>query len=170
MGVGGKGRPTKPTNLKMLHGDHKKHPERINKQEARPNSKDVLPPDDLCEEALEVWNRLADDLVAAGVLKYWDVEAYADYCEAVIDMRECRAHLREQGLVLEIPIFGRTGEDEGEIIAYKTQKNAWGTALMDAHRRFLAGCARFGLTPADRANIKVDKEPAGNDDRDLLTG
>jgi P27 family predicted phage terminase small subunit len=141
----------KPTSLALLHGDHKTNPSRVNRNEPKPSAREVIPPDDLSEEALAVWYRLADDLISVGVLTHWDIEAYAEYCESVVDLREARAALREQPMVIGARL------------------NPWARARNEAHRRFLDGCGKFGLTPSDRANIRMDNKPTG-DDSDLLSG
>lgn len=86
-GQGG-GRPRKPTHLKLLHGDDKTHPERINKAEPQPSLGAVKPPWDLSEAGQANWDRMAPDRIRLGVLTPWDVEAFAAFCEAVEHARK----------------------------------------------------------------------------------
>lgn len=167
MTVPGKGgRPAKPTALKLLHGETR--PSQVNYNEPQPPQREIEPPEDITEEALEVWNDLADDLIRTGVLKPWDVENYADWCEAVVSKREAQHHLDEEGEVIDMPIHNR----DGKVTAYKPVINPWWKVRMEAAARMDKGAAHFGLTPADRTRIQVDqgspKNKKGNED--LLSG
>jgi phage terminase small subunit len=79
------GRPPKPRNLKVLHGDR---PDRINNAEPVPSSLPVEPPYELNEDVREVWDRLAPDRIAKGLLTAWDVDAFAAFCEALVLVRQ----------------------------------------------------------------------------------
>lgn len=170
-GVGG--RPAKPTALKVLHGDRK---DRISTEEPKPiPTNGIEPPEDLSQEALVVWHRLADQLERAGVLTEWDIENYADYCEAVVSAREAQAHLDEEGEVIDVPIHNR----EGVVMNYKQSINPWWRIRREAGKAMMDGAARFGLTPADRSRLiahgKLNMNGKGGESdkpngEDLLSG
>lgn len=168
------GPPPTPTNIRLLRGE--KRPSQINYQEPQPVQKNgIHPPDDLSDQAIVVWERLADQLIKAGVLSEWDIENYAEYCEAVVSAREAQAHLDEEGEVIDVPIHNR----EGRVAGYKQAINPWWKIRMESAKRMHDGAARFGLTPADRSRLIAhgklkmngkpgeEKKPNGED---LLSG
>ncbi len=81
-GQGG-GRPRKPTALKLLYGDDKHDPQRINRAEPQPGAGPIEPPWELSEAGRRNWERMAPDRIRLGVLTAWDVQAFAQFCEAV---------------------------------------------------------------------------------------
>lgn len=84
------GRPPKPTALKLLHGDHKVHPERVNRREPVPSPGPIVPAYELAPRVRAVWDRLAPDRAALGLLSTWDVDAFSVLCEAVAVLQELR--------------------------------------------------------------------------------
>lgn len=167
MTVEGKGgRPAKPTALKILHGETR--PSRLNNAEPIPASMEVVPPEDLSEEAIVIWNELAADLIRTGVLKPWDARMYGDYCEAVVSSREAQAHLDEEGEVIDYPVFNRSGEE----VSSRPVVNPWWKIRMEASDKMAKGAARFGLTPADRSRLQINQGPPrdGQGNEDLLSG
>jgi phage terminase small subunit len=75
------GRPRKPTRLRLLHGDH---PERLNLREPVPPPGDVSrPPYELPPAARLLWDRLAPDRAAYGLLTTWDLDSFAVFCHAL---------------------------------------------------------------------------------------
>lgn len=166
MANGQMGPPPKPTALKILHGETR--PSRLNNAEPIPAAMEVIPPEDLSEEAIVIWNELADDLIRTGVLKPWDARLYGDYCEAVVSSREAQAHLDEEGEVIDMPIHNR----DGKVTAYKPVISPWWKVRREAAEAMLKGAARFGLTPADRSRLQVNQGPPrdGQGNEDLLSG
>lgn len=148
--MGTRGRPPKPTALKLLHGDEKKNPQRINRSEPIP-ADDVdltVPPEYMSEAAKEQWRAIAPDRIRQGVLTPWDTQAFAAFCEALVLLRN--AH--EGALELAKP-----GQE----------------SPMSKFRQTVAICAtlggKFGWTPSDRARLMVGgktREPGA----DLLSG
>lgn len=139
-------RPSKPTNLKVLHGDRA---DRIPNAEPQPGSAAVEPPARFAwVDAEELWCRLAPDLVAKGVLTAWDVDLFFEFCHAVALVR---SHRPTKSSVAVPGAASPMGD-------YKTA-----VAIMTTLG------SRFGLTPADRAKIEVGGEDSHAGD-DLLTG
>lgn len=160
--MGKRGPAGKPTELRILHGDRA---DRINTNEPKPDALEVAPPEWLAGEALEVWHHLAADLKAKKVLTAWDVEAYATWCDAVARRRTAVRKLREQGEVIELPVFNKNGEHTGDRVG----KNPWTLVLNEADAQVQKYGARFGLTPSDRAALTIG-DGDRDDDADLLTG
>ncbi|MEU3600893.1 phage terminase small subunit P27 family [Streptomyces sp. NPDC006798] len=146
--MGKRGPAPKPTALRVLHGDRK---DRINTAEPQPDDGDVVPPEWLGEAALKVWHALADDLISKGVLTSWDTEAYANWCDAVARRRDAAEHVAAEGAVVEHPVFNKNGDQTGA----RMGKNPWLLALDAADAQVQRYGARFGLTPSDRAQLKI---------------
>jgi len=142
------GRPSKSAKEKRLQGVRS---ERINNREPIPDLGDVVPPADLSDEARTVWDSLAPDLVRKDVLTPWDVDAFVVLCNAIVLGRRAQRMIDKDGPIVEAPVFNRNGEITGE----RVQRSEWLMVLKDANTDFARFGARFGLTPADRAGLKV---------------
>jgi P27 family predicted phage terminase small subunit len=142
------GRPAKPTNLKILHGDRK---DRINTHEPKPATREVVCPDWLSDHGRETWDRLAPDLIAKGVLTFWDVDRFADFCWARALSKEAMDEVERRGLIV-------TGDKGVQV------KNPAIQVVRDAFREMATIAARFGLTPSDRARLSVDGEESDEGD------
>lgn len=149
------GRPAKPTHLKVLHGDR---PDRINTAEPQPAATVVAPPYPLVRDVQAVWDRLAPDLVAKGVLTSWDVDAFAAFCETAAMLRKAW-----QGAHRGVLVPGKRGEER----VYNRAMQ--GVRDLTAQLATLGG--RFGLTPSDRARLTMtpEEQPDGKDARRLLS-
>ncbi|NUP21599.1 MAG: phage terminase small subunit P27 family [Streptomyces sp.] len=154
--MGRRGPAPKPTALRVLQGDRS---DRINRDEPQPSELDIVAPDWLPDAAVEVWETLADDLITKGVLTAWDVEAFANWCDAVARRRDAAGHVDAEGAVTEQPVFNKNGEQTGVRLA----KSPWLMALDAADAQVQRYGARFGLTPSDRAQLKIGGQdnPAG---------
>ncbi len=160
--MGKRGPAPKPTQLRVLHGDRK---DRINTDEPQPDTGEVLPPDWPSDAALEIWEQLAGDLEAKRVLTPWDTEAFAAWCDAVARRRDAARHVEEEGAVVEMPVFNKNGD----LVGHRRGKNPWLMALDAADAQVQRYGARFGLTPSDRAQLKIGGEGDGQGAERLLS-
>ena len=158
--MGKRGPAPAPTKLRLLHGEQKKNPDRINRHEPQPGSAKVRPPAWLSGNARKVWRRLAPSLEANKVLTAWDVEAFAGFCDAVVRRAEAAENLEIEGEVVDLPVFNKNGELTG----HRRGRNPWAYALKDADAQVQRWGARFGLTPSDRSQIKLPTGGATGDD------
>lgn len=158
--MGQRGPQAKPTVLKLLHGDDKANPQRINRSEPQPAKGEVSPPSWLSRKARAVWRRLAPDLEAKKVLTLWDREAFANYCDAVTRRADAARHLEKEGQVIDAPVFNKNGDMTG----YRRTRNPWSLVLRDADAQVQRWGARFGLTPSERAQIRLPQGGASGDD------
>lgn len=142
------GRPSKPTNLKLLHGDDKKNPDRVNTSEPVPSSTDIVPPWPLTKAGQETWDRLAPDRIRTGVLSAWDVDAFALFCEALVITRSKLSGARRK-------------PEPGGASPMAEFKTAVGIVSTLG--------SRFGWTPADRAKLTTE-EGRRDPSEDLLSG
>lgn len=143
------GRPAKPTHLKLLHGDDKKNPDRINDTEPVPNEGEIIPPFQLSVAGREIWDRLAPDRIAKGVLTSWDTDAFAEFCEALVILRSKR---RAANRKAEAGAPSPMTEYKGAISVVAT----------------LGG--RFGWTPSDRTKLVVGEDRGGSDKEAFFSG
>lgn len=145
----------------MLHGDRK---DRINTAEPKPAG-EIERPAWLSARARRVWDSLAPDLAAKGVLTAWDVHAFADFCAAVPINQDAMSDVAQNGascttVVRELP--------DGSLV-YELRRNpAWQVARESSALITTVG-GRFGLTPSDRAQLKIGEGGRGSTD-DLLSG
>jgi P27 family predicted phage terminase small subunit len=137
------GRPAKPTHLKVLHGDRD---DRINHDEPQP-AVDVAPPFALTKAARAVWDRLAPDMQRKGVLTAWDVDLFAELCEAVVRLRTARRGSKRK-------------PESGGVSPMREYSSALDMVVKLS--------SRFGMTPSDRSKLGVDRGGESNDD--LLSG
>lgn len=142
--MGKRGPAKEPTNLTVLKGGKRPATEPV------PAEGDVVPPAWLTrDDALAEWARLAPDLIAKKVLTFWDVQAFAEYCDAVATIAEAAAELAGQGHVVERPVFDRNGKETGSRVVPNEWVQIQARALEVSARR----AARFGLTPSDRTGV-----------------
>lgn len=135
------GRPRKPTNLHLLHGESR--PSRVNRNEPKPQlGVAVVAPEYLMPGARAVWDRVAPLLEMRGVLTAWDVDLFAIFCTAVEVHRQAAAMVAEHGLTSSGP--------QGGLVKHPAV-----SVMREAAQTMTTVGGRFGLTPADRAAITV---------------
>lgn len=138
--MGERGPKSRPNHLKALMGVDERY---VNRDEPIPTEGAIVPPVDLPDDAQAVWDRLAPDLIAKKVLTSWDVDAFASYCRwAALYNRAAREVENE-----EVTVPGSHG---GTVL------NPAIRAMDTADKGMRAVGSRFGLTPGDRAELKVD--------------
>lgn len=140
------GRPPKPTHLKVLAGDRK---DRINTAEPVPSAGEVVPPWPLTNDGQAVWDRLAPDRIAKGVLTAWDADAFGFFCEAVAIARF------KIGAAHDKPEPG-AASGVGEFRTAVSVVSSLG--------------GRFGWTPSDRQKIVIGERSRSDSSDDLLSG
>lgn len=144
--MGKRGPAPAPTNVKRLHGTR---PSRINDAEPVPPEAEVGPPAWLSAAAREVWAELAPGLIAHGVLTSWDVHGLAVYCDACVRYARAAADVAERGML---------------VTSRKAKvKNPSLQLCRDAAADMARFGARYGLTPADRSQIRVERPEPGSD-------
>lgn len=138
--MGKRGPTGRPNHLKALDGTRES---RINREEPQPGDDVIAPPVQLSDDAQAVWDRLAPDLIAKKVLTAWDVDMFAEFCRATA-------------------VYNRAAS-EVESLPLTAPGAAGGVTVQPAFRVMQAASAmmrstgqRFGLTPGDRAALKVD--------------
>lgn len=140
--MGGRGSGAKPrsNHLKALEGVRE---DRLNRDEPVPGDGSLRPPVELPEDAQAVWNRLAPDLINKRVLTAWDVDAFAAYCRANALFNAAATEVERDGAATERPYKGMVASP-----AFR--------AMVAAEKMMSSLGSRFGLTPGDRAQLKVN--------------
>ena len=153
-----RGRPPKPTHLKILEGNPGKRPINISEPKPRPVTPNC--PSWLTNEAKREWKRLVPELETLGLLTIVDRGALAACCQAYGRMVEAEQFLQraaktgfmfktESGYLQQLPQVS---------IAQKYAQQ---------YRGFLA---LFGLSPSDRARLTVDGQREADEMEELLSG
>lgn len=155
------GRPRTPSNKARLIG---MQASRINDNEPVPADIPVQPPSWLMAHvkaareadlvyvtlpnALDLWNQFAPDLYRQGVLTHQDAHAFAQWCQVQVEYQKAALIVAREGATTE----GHRG----------AVKHPMATQMKDLLEVSLRLAARFGMTPADRAAIKVDRPDDGD--------
>jgi len=138
--VGGKGFTPRPSHLKALEGCRE---DRLNRDEPIPADRAIVAPIGLPAEAQAIWDRLAPDLIAKRVLTAWDVDEFANGCRI-------QAMLNRALDEAEVGPISRDGSN-GNAVMNPAIRGV--TSLVASLRSIWS---RFGLTPGDRAQLRVD--------------
>jgi len=133
-----RGPAPRPSAQKRARGERS---DRLNPFEPTPSPRPPRCPRSLCAQARRVWRRLAPDLYRAGVLSHWDIDAFATYCDLVVQVERAR-HLLEVGLLVK-------GRRDPLVTspALRTYR--------DLVKLLLSFAQAFGLTPSSRSAIVV---------------
>ena len=138
--MGGKGRTPRPTHIRALEGAR---PSRLNFDEPIPSELPVMPPVELPADAQEVWNRLAPDMIKQRCLTHLDVDLFSVFCRSTALFNRAAREVEKAGL---------------------STKGSRGNAIVNPHLRVMQMMAdsmrsigqRFGLTPGDRATLRIE--------------
>lgn len=138
------GRVPTPTALKLVKGDDKKHPERINRSEPKPEMIAPDRPEDLADDVGEVWDRVIADLSFMGLAAAADQDSLKCYCEAVVVHRKASAVLAKSPVLIK-------GLHGGMV------RNPAIVVQRDAALTICRFAQEFGLTPSSRTRIRVEE-------------
>lgn len=141
-----RGRPRKPTKLKLIEGERK---DRINRDEPSPKIGIPKLPYHLKKVmsgvALKEWNRVAPQLKRLGILTNLDMVCLAAYCQAYGEWVFAEKVIKAEG-----PLYKTGG-------SVTTSPYMWirNKALKHMHQFAI----EFGMTPSSRGRIAVSPEP-----------
>lgn len=142
---GPRGRPRKPTHLKLLEGNRGKRNLK-DRHEPEPRAKAPPCPRQLDYEARKEWKRAAKELLVLGILTSVDRAALAAYCQAWSTYVTALDHLRSEPMI------------------FKTEKgypvrNPWFDIASTAQAHMKSFMTEFGLTPASRSRLNIAPPP-----------
>lgn len=143
--MGERGPKPKPTRMRVLEGNPSKRP--LPQNEPMPDKPERTPsvPSWLPENAKAIWKQYARQLWELGLLTGIDVEAYATLCETTALYRTAVDMIQEQGAVW-------VNEETGY-----SQQTAWVSIRNNALKQAQSLWSEFGMTPAARTRVEVDK-------------
>jgi P27 family predicted phage terminase small subunit len=142
--MGKRGPAPKPTAVRLLHGDRR---DRINVGEPQPPPGELSCPDWLPARGRQLWDELAPELEARGVLTLWDADAFAGVCWWWATFRDAQERIDADGVLVKGYRGSRVKHP-----AHQVARDAWAM--------FLQAAARFGLTPSDRSQLDVGGKQA----------
>lgn len=133
--MGKRGPQKKPTAIDDLQGNPSKR-----KRPPEPKfSGAVKPPKFLNAAALAEWRRLAPELEPMGLLQSGDVAMFAAYCCAYADFCAANQECNKRGETYTT--------ERGEYVS------PWAKLKNESFARMQRAGAKFGLSPADRADL-----------------
>ena len=133
----------KPTSLRILEGNPSRRP--LNDKEAHPDKEIPKCPDHLNEEAQKEWERISNKLFDLCLLTEIDGQALAMYCQAYANWKEATEQIKKTGMII------RAAKNNYPIL------NPYMSIANRAFEQMLALLAEFGMTPASRSRITVEK-------------
>ncbi len=148
------GRRPLPTNLKKLRGNPGKR--KLNEAEPEVEQKPPEMPPDLPELAQKEWASIVPKLMQLHVLSDVDGKALAAYCFAYARWHEAEKEIGRLGIIVDEPIMGGTAEYR-EIVGYKYKRNPAVTISHDALKLMKSYLIEFGLTPAARTRLRIER-------------
>jgi len=148
------GRRPKPTAIKKNEGNPGKR--KLSKLEPRPAQGEPDRPKHLVGEAKREWERIVPELLDMGVLTKVDRVALCAYCQCYADWCAAKKEVKKFGRILKAPS------------GYPVVNPSIGIANT-AMREMRAFLIEFGLTPASRTRLKVEKPEDGVDLAKLLS-
>lgn len=137
--MGSRGPKPAPTALKLVRGTK---PSRINRREPIPPKGAIECPSWLSVDAKREWRKHAASLEEAGLLSVWDVDLFAQWCEAVVLARRARKELGQRKSLL---IKGQRGGDV---------KHPALQIVKDAVETMMRLSVRFGFDPSSRSQLR----------------
>lgn len=166
-----RGRRPLPTNLKKLRGNPGKR--KLPKAGEEPTSSLADPemPKGLSKVAQKEWRDVVPILREMKVLTKADGKALAAYCHNFSRWLEAEKEMERHGIMVEEPVFGRPDEQgERDIVGYKYKRNPCNSISNDAQKIMKSFLIEFGLTPASRAKLRVEKPSAPDPFDSYLAG
>ena len=138
--MGGRGKAPRSTHLRALEGVK---PYRLNFDEPVPSDLPVMPRVPLPADAQAVWDRLAPDMIKQRTLTHLDVDMFSVFCRSTALFNRAAAEVEKSGLWVE---------------------GSRGNTVVNPHVRVMVMMAdmmrsvgqRFGLTPGDRATLRIE--------------
>lgn len=163
-----RGRPAKPSHLKLVTGNPGKRPITEDWVKPKTRSKPLPAPAHLNPRALAEWRRLAPELTLLGTLTNVDRAAFAAYCEA------WAIYVQAQEVIDDLARKDESGM--GAMLITTKSGNTIQNPLLgirnQALKQVVRYAAEFGFTPASRVRVQ-DATPgvaAANNQRQRAGG
>jgi P27 family predicted phage terminase small subunit len=148
-----RGRPPKPTALKLIQGNPGKRPLNELEPKAQPGIPDC--PAHLDDVARAEWDRIMKELAAMGLLAPADRATIAGYCTAYSLAVKCEQVLAKVG-----PVYTKDG---------MVKSNPAAGILLKALSTMQRLASELGLSPASRTRIHTSPAEAKNEFEQFLS-
>ena len=151
-----RGPAPKPSILKLIAGNPGKR--EISDDEPIPDPGTIDPPDFVTGDALDLWNKIVPPLVKTKLVTSVDWPGVARYCIKLARwlylFREIESAKKTNpaGKGTTYPIIGNDGK-----VKYIAEL-PWASEWRALDRELRADEARFGMSPAARTRIRIEKE------------
>src|SRR5579864_2345692 len=153
------GRRPKPMAIHRLNGNPRHFSQAELNEDDNPQPKLVPPemPKGLSKGARREFKRIVPMLEAIGVLSEVDGRALAAYCDAAAMVEQATKEIAKHGLTFE-----ECFEDKhGNVIIGSIKANPAVGIKFTAMKVMKTFLIEFGLTPASRRNLKIQKKSEG---------
>ena len=149
-------RRPKPTAIKLLEGNPGGRP--LNAQEPQPPKGVPEMPKGMGTAAKRHWRVFVRELTTVGVLSIVDGIALSEACVSAALAEKFRNEALKEPMVDE-PYFDK----EGNLAGYKRKVNPAVPGYLACSKNMKAFLIEFGLTPASRTKLKIDKPKSTED-------
>lgn len=151
-------RRPKPTAIKLLEGNPGGRP--INTEEPKVELGRPEMPKGLRKTAQREWKNITRELLTLGVLSVVDGKALAMYCDAYADWEEAQKQCVKEGMWYSEPVINSIGL----VVGYKHKQSPWFNVKCTAMKMMKCFLIEYGLTPASRTKLKIEKKSEAQDD------
>jgi len=146
-------RRPKPTAIRKLEGDAGHH-RKLPGEEPKPQVGKPEMPKGMGTAAKRHWRRYVHNLMLLNVLTVVDGQALEQACRCAA-LAEKYGNAVNDEPIIDVPIF----DNEGKIVAWQKQPNKLLPAYLATSKTMKAFQIEFGLTPASRVKLRVEKKP-----------
>lgn len=152
--MGKRGPMSKPAELKVLEGNRGKRPLAVNLDSTfRPEAGMPTVPKGLSLGARKVWKRLGTELLRYNLISVVYSDIFEELCETVADVKELRHSMRARQA-----LFRSQGKDPMEAFEVVSpnglpMQHPRYQILKSERQMMLSLLAKFGLSPAEQANV-----------------
>ncbi len=147
------GRPRKPTKLKILEGNRGHRS--LGKPQPEPTRGAPRMPAHLPMAAKRLWQMLAGELDAIGIMTKVDGAALEGLCVAYARAVEADKVLAREGLTVDVKKEIDDGDGRKKLVTVMTYQRPEVAISHNCWRRYKEFCAEFGLTPSARGKLSV---------------
>ena len=157
------GRPPKPTNIKLLHGNPGKRP--LPEHEPKPALKAPKCPSWMSKEAKKEWRYVVPKLEKVKIITELDRALLEAYCVAYARWKECEQKMVHEDYWVEIV----TERDaEGNPTKSYQQQNPLLSVANKARQQMNDSLSQLGLSPSSRARLITSDRLNPSDGKDPL--
>ena len=146
-------RRPKPTAIRKLEGNVGHH-RALPGEEPKPQIGKPEMPKGMGTAAKRHWRRYVHNLMLLNVLTVVDGQALEQACRCAA-LAEKYGNAVNAEPIIDVPIF----DEKGSIVAWQKQPNKLLPAYLATSKTMKAFQIEFGLTPASRVKLRVEKKP-----------